>query len=1029
MGRQVTVTLIGNARSLERAFSRGVTSGGAFGRMMSRGLVAASAAFGAAVGGSVKVAADFEKRMGAVAAVSGAAAPQMAKLEKAALRLGATSTFSALQVADAQLALAKAGLSTQQIMGGGLKSALTLATIGGLKLGDAAEYTANAMTMFGLRGKDAQRIAAAFATAADVTTADVQDFGAALVQSGNSAKSAGLSYTETMIALTALAAQGVKGSDAGTSLKTSLIQLIKPTKLQADAAKKAGMAFLDATGRMKPMAEISRMLRDRTKDMTAAQRTALFATLAGTDGVRTLLALYQAGPKQLDRYGKKLNDTGAVNQKLAKLQDNLTSKLQILRNAVTTIGIVLGTALIPVLTNAAQRMADWLNRAQEAGTIDRIAEAVSRFGRALASTVGFLIDHAGTIGDLAAGVATFAAILGPVIVATKVWAAATALLNAAMLANPVVLVVAAIALLVAAFVVVYRRSETVRAAVNAIGNTLRGAFTTAVRTATQLWRRFGDDLIAVARAALRVLSVVFAPMLNIILGVFKAVTSAIRGDWSGVMSGLAMIATAGMRAVVGAIRAVVGLALSAAGAVGKAIVNGIRERGLSGLASLGAMLISRIGSALAATASAAFGWAVGVGAKIVAGVVSGLGGLYDAIKRKAQSAISSALRSLNPFSPVEHGGELYIGEPIVRGAAKALERGKSKIQRALTQTVRDAVRDARGNLSSLTGDLAATVGQAIDARTARRSGALDGSDEAVRLRAIQAQLDAESTARDKARLEQAITDAETDADRADAEQALATWLLEQEARALQDSLDQRRAAIEQQGELERNQTEASLRELTDRLNRGLISYQDFTNQVNGITGPMGTLIGDTLGESIQRGFADAFAAILAQAEALTSDPRWGKVSGTPSVLSPAGVEQREWEDRKRQLQERVTEAKRKLKDAETAKAKAKAQEALDAAQKAMTRHMQLKPRRAAIGALVTRPTLMMAGEKGDELILPLRNRERSRSLIEQARAMLGGPGGGPGTSIVMNIYPTGAAADDPRALMAAASWQLRSVTA
>lgn len=1029
MARQVTVNLIGNARSLERAFSRAVTSSGTFGRVMSRGLVAASAAVTAAVGGSVKVAADFEKRMGTVAAVSGATAPQMAKLERAALRLGSTSTFSALEVADAQIELAKAGLTTQQILSGGLKSALTLATVGNLKLGEAATFTSNAMTMFGLSGKDSMLIATSFAQAANMTTADVRDFGAALVQSGNSAKSAGLSYVETITFLTALAKQGVQGSDAGTSLKTALIQLIKPTKQQADAAKKFGLSFLDANGQMKDAAAISTMLRERTRGLTKAQRTALFATLAGTDGVRTLLALYEVGPEALAQFENKLSDQGVLAKIMAKLNDNLAAKLDKLRNALISVGIVLGTALIPVLSDAATRVANFVTRAQEAGTIDRIAAAVRSFGAALAATVGFLIANADIIGDVVLGVAAFAAVLGPVVAATRAWAAATALVTAAMAVNPVFLAVAAIAALVAIIVVAYRRSETFRAGVNAVAAALRGAFTSAVRTATQLWSRFGDDLLSVARTALRVLSVVFAPMLNIIRGVFQTVTAAIRGDWSGVMRGLAMIATAGMRAVIGAIRAVVGGVLGAAVAVGRAIVNGIRDRGLSGLAQLAGQLIGKITSALASARSVAFAWAVGVGAMIVSGVVSGLGGLFGAIKSKAESSIRSALSSLSPFSPVEHGGRIHIGEPIVRGATKALESGKGKIQRALTNTVRDAVRDARGNLSSLTTDIGSTIGQAIDARTARRTGALDNSPEATRLREIQTQLEQEAAAREKARLERAVADAETDQDRADAQQALATWTLEQEARAIQASLDQRRAALEAEGEQDKARTESSLRELTDRLNRGLISYQDFTAQVNAITGPMGTLIGDTLGESIQRAFADALGAIRAQAEALTSDPRWGRVSGQPAVVSPAGIEQREWAERNAALRERVADARRKVKEAETSQQKAKAQEALDAAQRALARHQQLRPRRAAIGALVTSPTLMLAGEKGDELILPLRNRERARTLLEQARGLVGGRGAAGGNQITMNIYPSGAAADDPRALMAAVSWQLRTVGA
>jgi len=247
-----------------------------------------------------------------------------------------------------------------QIVGfsfGGMTAALTLAKAGNLQLADAAGYTANAMAQFNMSGAQAGMVADAMATAANQTTADVGDFGAALVQTGAAARSAGLSFNDTMTVLTALAKSGVKGSDAGTSLKTSLIQLVKPTTKQAEAAKAAGISFLDQHNRMRSLTDISAQLRARTASMTQAQRTALFATLAGTDGVRTLLALYNAGPGTIAKYSSALGKQGTATQMAATMNDNAAGRFKQLMATITAAGIQIGDALLPPLAALASAVA------------------------------------------------------------------------------------------------------------------------------------------------------------------------------------------------------------------------------------------------------------------------------------------------------------------------------------------------------------------------------------------------------------------------------------------------------------------------------------------------------------------------------------------------------------------------------------------------------------------------------------------------------------------------------------------------
>ena len=266
----------------------------------------------------MKKAADFEQQIDSLGAVTNATGRQMEKFRKQAMKAGADTKFSALEAAKAQTELAKGGLKVKQILDGGLNSALALAAAGEMDLAEAASTTANALNLFGLKGRDSIKVADMLATAANATTADVSDFAMALSQGGSVAKMAGLSFKETVLWLEAMAKSGIKNSDAGTSMKTSLIQLLKPTAKQKELTKELGLNFISASGEMKNAADISAMLHDKLGGMTKAQRTAALATLAGTDGVRALSSLYAAGVPNLDKWKEGLGKSGTAAEVAAK---------------------------------------------------------------------------------------------------------------------------------------------------------------------------------------------------------------------------------------------------------------------------------------------------------------------------------------------------------------------------------------------------------------------------------------------------------------------------------------------------------------------------------------------------------------------------------------------------------------------------------------------------------------------------------------------------------------------------------------
>lgn len=321
----------------------------------------------------------FQKTMSEVAAVTGANKKQLDQLANAAVNLGTKTGLGAGKAAQAIAELAKGGLTTDQIIRGGLAGAMSLAAAGGLELADAATATANALNLFGLDGSKATHVADAFATAANATTADVADFALALSQGGGAAKAAGLSFDQTTVALEALAANGVKGSDAGTSLKSALTQIASPTKQSAETMKQLNLQFFDSHGKMKNLADVSAMLRDRLGGMTKQQRLQAISTVAGTDGMRALLALYDSGPKRIEGFSRGLEKHGTAAEVARKKQDNFAGGMNKLRAVFEAISVQIGRAILPALGRFAASFATLIDNIRTgSGSVGRAIDSIKR---------------------------------------------------------------------------------------------------------------------------------------------------------------------------------------------------------------------------------------------------------------------------------------------------------------------------------------------------------------------------------------------------------------------------------------------------------------------------------------------------------------------------------------------------------------------------------------------------------------------------------------------------------------------------
>jgi TP901 family phage tail tape measure protein len=389
----------------------------------------AAVVYGSAVVGgfalAVNAAKNFEQSLANVAAAGGKqAADQMEAIRKKALQLGADTSFSAIEAADAMEVLIKAGLSVTDVLNGAADAAVNLAAAEGITIPEAAEIAAVAMTSFNLEASKMPAIANEISQAASATKMNVKDFGYAMTQAGAVSKLVGLSFDDMTLAITAMGKAGIVGSDAGTSLKTMLMNLNPQTKDQIALSKKLGLltkdganAFFTQSGSVKSMTEIAGVLNTALKGMTQQQKLQTLETLFGSDAIRAAAIISEQGAQGMRDLTAEMNSQLSVAEKAKVKQDTLSGSIEKMKGSIETAGILIGTAFIPVLRDIAgylEKAADWFSKldpeAQKMivwallgstaliGITFVIVKVVSLF-QALATVIG-LINWAGMIAGL-----------------------------------------------------------------------------------------------------------------------------------------------------------------------------------------------------------------------------------------------------------------------------------------------------------------------------------------------------------------------------------------------------------------------------------------------------------------------------------------------------------------------------------------------------------------------------------------------------------------------------------------------------
>ncbi|MGK0605493.1 phage tail tape measure protein [Enterococcus gilvus] len=632
---------------------------------------------------AAKIGGDFEEQMSRVKAISGATGSSFDQLKQQAIDLGAKTAFSAKESAAGMENLASAGFDANEIMEA-MPGLLDLAAVSGGDVALASENAATALRGFGLDASQAGHVADVFARAAADTNAEVADMGEAMKYIAPVANAMGISLEESAAAIGIMSDAGIKGSQAGTSLRGALSRLAKPTDPMIAKMDELGLSFYDAEGNMKSLKDQIGMLQQAFKGLTPEQQQNALVTLYGQESLSGMMALIDKGPDSLGKLTNSLKDSnGAADEMARTMQDNMNSSIEQMLGAFESAAIVIQGIIAPAIR----------------GVADTIGGLVQKF-----------VDAPEPIQKMVLVIAGLVAAIGPLLFiggSMLVWFAklkvAVGFLSTSFpalggvftaLTGPVGIIIGIIALLVGAFILAWNTSEGFRNAVTAIWESIKNTISFAVQTVSNTIQRIFGGVVAWWKANNEEIAAAVDAIWNgrigqfirnamgVIQGVIVGVWTAIKGITEGIWTAISGVIEGALRVIQGLIKFVLG------------VLSGDWSMAWEGMVEATSGILYGLGGLVVGALEAVIGVVKGffsifknAGWNLVKMIADGI---WSAISLpvKAISAVVSKVRRYLPFSPAKEGplsdlDQLNFGGTISTG----IYSGQSEINRAMASVM------------------------------------------------------------------------------------------------------------------------------------------------------------------------------------------------------------------------------------------------------------------------------------------------------------------------------------------------------
>ncbi|MBU5489647.1 phage tail tape measure protein [Butyricicoccus intestinisimiae] len=508
---------------------------------------------------AVKTAADFDSSMSQVAAVSGATGKDFDALRNKAREMGAKTKFSATEAAEAMNYMAMAGWKTEDMLDG-IEGVMNLAAASGEDLATTSDIVTDALTAFGLSAKDSGHFADILAAASSNANTNVSMMGETFKYCAPIAGALGFSAEDTAEAIGLMANAGIKSSQAGTALRTIMNNLAGDVKISGKAIGDVTIATTNADGSMRDLSDILADCRSAFGNLTESEKAQAAESLVGKNAMSGFLALMNAGQGDIDKLSSAIDNCDGSAEKMAMtMQDNLAGQLTILKSQLQELAISFGDILMPAIRSIVSKLQGFVDKLN--GMDEGTKRAIVTIALLVAS-IGPLLVIIGTaiskIGVAMQGFVKLANGISKLKIAIQGGTGVLGKLGSALggISAPVLAVVAVIAVLVAAFVHLWKTNEGFRDAIigtwNRIKDTISGfcqgivdrlnalgfQFTDIVDVLKTIWDGFCQVLAPIFEGVFNNIANILSTVTGVITGILDVFIGIFTGNWSQAWNGV-----------------------------------------------------------------------------------------------------------------------------------------------------------------------------------------------------------------------------------------------------------------------------------------------------------------------------------------------------------------------------------------------------------------------------------------------------------------------------------------------------------
>lgn len=500
-----------------------------------------------ALGAATSVTSGFDSAMSQVMAISGATGAEFDKLRDKAREMGEKTKFSAEESANAFNYMAMAGWKTDEMLSG-IEGIMNLAAASGEDLATTSDIVTDALTAMGYAAGDSGRLADVMASASANANTNVGLMGETFKYAAAVAGSLHYSMEDVALATGLMANAGIKGSQAGTSLKNIMARMAAPTKQVQGAMDKLGISIENADGTTKPFRDVMVELREKMASLSDTEKTQIANSIAGKNAMAGFLAIVNATEGDFNSLASAIdNSNGAAEDMANTMLDNLGGQLTILKSALQELGIAMGDTLVPMLKRivaVVQNIVDWFNNLSDTQKalvtkvllfVATLAPLLTVFGAISSGSHNLVLSFARLYANIATGQGVIGFLVKTILPMLK--NGLIAVFNV-LRANPIGMVITIIGLLIAAFVALWNKSETFRTFWINLWQNTKNAVVSAVNGIKTAWNAVYNNLIAPIRNAWANIKSVFSGVKSHFLGIGKNIVS---GIWAGLSGQLGWI--------------------------------------------------------------------------------------------------------------------------------------------------------------------------------------------------------------------------------------------------------------------------------------------------------------------------------------------------------------------------------------------------------------------------------------------------------------------------------------------------------